>query len=556
MINTFGIPIIPENDDKRIEALHHYKIIEADVHESFDNIAHIMAAFFDVPIALVSLVDKEEVIFKGNVGMHDVTKNSRGISLCALAVLNDDVIVFENAPKEPCLISNPLVAGSFGLKFYAGAPLTTKEGYHIGTVCIVDKKPRSFSPSQMEQLKRFSKMVMNEIELRLDASKAALNYSSTIEKQRNNLLVREMQLSLAQEMARMASWEWTLTDNNIEWSPEMYKFWGFEYGEIAVTLDKVAEMTHPDDMGILQEAINSIMEGNDVEVQYRRYDKLGKEIFIHTKTLIRKDAHGKPLSVFGIDMDISDIRAIQDDLIDKNHKLSQFNHELASFNYIASHDLREPLRKIQTFTNRIAEYEKERLSEKGQFYFSRIVAASKGMEQLIDSLLLFSKLSNGSALKFVPTDLNEILDEVEEIFSESIAEKKATIIRPTLPTIKALPVQVQQVFSNLISNALKYSKKDTTPQIQISMDKVKGKSIGKPSEYYLKIEVQDNGIGFDPIYEEKIFEVFQRLYSKNQYEGTGIGLAICKKIMQLHNGLISAKGYPDEGALFVLYFPL
>ncbi len=556
MINTFGIPIIPENDDKRIEALHHYKIIEADVHESFDNIAHIMAAFFDVPIALVSLVDKEEVIFKGNVGMHGVAKNSRGISLCALAVLNDDVIVFENAPKEPCLISNPLVAGSFGLKFYAGAPLTTKEGYHIGTVCIVDKKPRSFSPSQMQQLKRFSKMVMNEIELRLDASKAALNYSSTIEKQRNNLLVREMQLSLAQEMARMASWEWTLTDNNIEWSPEMYKFWGFEYGEIAVTLDKVAEMTHPDDMGILQEAINSIMEGNDVEVQYRRYDKLGKEIFIHTKTLIRKDAHGKPLSVFGIDMDISDIRAIQDDLIDKNHKLSQFNHELASFNYIASHDLREPLRKIQTFTNRIAEYEKERLSEKGQFYFSRIVAASKGMEQLIDSLLLFSKLSNGSALKFVPTDLNEILDEVEEIFSESIAEKKATIIRPTLPTINALPVQVQQVFSNLISNALKYSKKDTTPQIQISMDKVKGKSIGKPSEYYLKIEVQDNGIGFDPIYEEKIFEVFQRLYSKNQYEGTGIGLAICKKIMQLHNGLISAKGYPDEGALFILYFPL
>ncbi len=556
MINTFGIPIIPENDDKRIEALHHYKIIEADVHESFDNIAQAMAASFDVPIALVSLVDKEEVIFKGNVGMHGVTKNSRGISLCALAVLNDDVIVFENAPKEPCLVSNPLVAGEFGLKFYAGAPLTTKEGYHIGTVCILDKKPRSFSPSQMQQLKRFSKMVMNEIELRLDASKAALNYSSTIEKQRNNLLVREMQLSLAQEMARMASWEWTLTDSKIEWSPEMYKFWGFEYGEIAVTLDKVAEMTHPDDMGILQEAINSIMEGNDVEVQYRRYDKWGKEVFIHTKTLIRKDTYGKPLSVFGIDMDISDIRAIQDDLIDKNHKLSQFNHELASFNYIASHDLREPLRKIQTFTNRIAEYEKERLSEKGQFYFSRIVAASKGMEQLIDSLLLFSKLSNGSVLKFVPTDLNEILDEVEEIYSESIAEKKAIIIRPTLPTIKALPIQVQQVFSNLISNALKYSKKDTTPQIQISMDKVKGKSIGKPHEYYLKIEVQDNGIGFDPIYEEKIFEVFQRLYSKNQYEGTGIGLAICKKIMQLHNGLISAKGYPDEGALFVLYFPL
>lgn len=227
MINTFGIPIIPVDEQKRLQALYRFHIIDADVKMSFDNIAHIMADTFDVPIALISLVDKEDVIFKGNVGMTDVKKMSRGVSLCALAVLSDELTVFENATEEPCLVTNPLVAGKFGLKFYAGAPLTTKDGYHIGTVCIVDKIERTFSQKQRRLLKRYSTMVMHEIELRLEASRTVLSYTETIEKQRNDLMVRETQLSLAQEMARMASWVWVLSEPHYSMEPGDVQILGF-----------------------------------------------------------------------------------------------------------------------------------------------------------------------------------------------------------------------------------------------------------------------------------------------------------------------------------------
>jgi PAS domain S-box-containing protein len=169
MKNTFGISIIPENDDVRIEVLKRYKILDTPPEDAFDHIAQLTAQIFNVPISLVSLVDAEQVYFKANVGMGNVRSSSRGVSLCSLAVLNHEVTVFENAPAEPCLLSNPLVAGDFGLKFYAGAPITTPDGYLIGTLCVVDKEPRSFSDRDREILKGLARLVMDDIELRLAA---------------------------------------------------------------------------------------------------------------------------------------------------------------------------------------------------------------------------------------------------------------------------------------------------------------------------------------------------------------------------------------------------
>lgn len=561
MINTFTISTIstistiPDNDNERLKALHQYQIIDADVGDSFENIAKLMAETFDVPIALISLVDKEEVIFKGNFGLTDVKKESRGISLCALTVLEDEVYVIQDASQEKSLQSNPHVIGGFGLKFYAGAPLTTKSGYHIGTVSIVDKKTRLFSEKEILLLKRFSKIVMNEIELRFEARKTALNYSETIEKQRNNLLIREAQLSLAQELAKMASWEWILSEPVIKWSPEMYKFWKFNEGEIDVTLERVAKMTHPDDLNILQNAVKCLQEGDEADIQYRRYDKFGNEIFIHTKTIINKDNEGKPYSVFGIDMDISELRSIQDNLTHQNVKLSQANKELSSFNYVTSHDLKEPIRKIQMFISRIENNEHDFSSEKIQYYFSRIIDASKRMESLIDSLLTFSKVSNFTELKFVQTDLNFVLTEVMHNYSEIIDEKNAIINAPSLPTIRAVPEQILQVFSNILSNSLKYSNAGVQPVITISVNKIERAIANGIHHAFWEIQISDNGIGFEQIYAEKIFEVFQRLHTRTEYEGTGIGLAICKKVMQTHGGDIIATSNYGEGAVFKLYFP-
>lgn len=177
MKNTLTVPIIPSNDAARLESLQSYKILDTSFEEEFDNIAQLARNIFDVPIALISLVDAERVWFKSNVGMEESRETSRGVSLCALAVLQEDLTVFENALEDPCLLNNPLVTGKFGLRFYAGAPLRNKEGFNIGTMCIVDRKVRPFDKAGRENLRRIADIVMDKLEMR----KSILQFSKQVD---------------------------------------------------------------------------------------------------------------------------------------------------------------------------------------------------------------------------------------------------------------------------------------------------------------------------------------------------------------------------------------
>lgn len=172
MRNTFGKPIIPSSDEERLKALHRYEILNTPPEGAFNRIAALAAKLFKTPIALISLVDKERVFFKANVGLPGVKSEERGVSLCSLAVLQEDPVVFENAEEEPCLLANPNVAGAFGLKFYAGAPLITADGFSIGTICVIDKAPRKFSQSDKEMLQDLASIVMDEIEIRISSIRA------------------------------------------------------------------------------------------------------------------------------------------------------------------------------------------------------------------------------------------------------------------------------------------------------------------------------------------------------------------------------------------------
>jgi GAF domain-containing protein len=165
MKNHFiGKDLIPGNERERLKAVRQY--LEEIPEGYFVNLATIMAKTFNTPIALVSFVDKEEVAFLGNFGMEDTSKVSRGLSLCSLAILDESPTVFPDALKEPCLLANPLVTGNFGLRFYAGAPIITKEGFAIGTVCIVDKEPRTFTNEDINLLEYFARVAMQEVEMR------------------------------------------------------------------------------------------------------------------------------------------------------------------------------------------------------------------------------------------------------------------------------------------------------------------------------------------------------------------------------------------------------
>jgi two-component system sensor histidine kinase/response regulator len=242
----------------------------------------------------------------------------------------------------------------------------------------------------------------------------------------------------------------------------------------------------------------------------------------------------------------------------KNEELEKMNKELQAFAYIASHDLKEPLRKIRTFTDLIAENEREMLSTTSRNYFKRIQSAALRMSLLIDDLLTYSNTNTTDQI-FKIVNLNEILQSVEEDFKELLEEKNATLISEELPEMKVIPFQMRQVFYNLISNALKYSSIDRPPKIKINCESVLGIEVKdanlSPLQTYYRISVKDNGIGFDPVYKEKVFEMFQRLHTRTEYSGTGIGLAIVKKIIDHHQGAITATSIPDKGTTFDLYLP-
>jgi len=244
------------------------------------------------------------------------------------------------------------------------------------------------------------------------------------------------------------------------------------------------------------------------------------------------------------------------ELLQANKELESSNAELQQYASVASHDLQEPLRKIITFTGVVREKFLAGHSE-AEPYMKKVASAAERMRSLINDLLNYSKLS--SAVHFKPANLNQILNETLSDLELSIHEKGAKVTVEELPSAEVIPGQIRQVFQNIISNSLKFSKINTSPEIKIWSDLTASKSFDAPANpkgKYLRIYIRDNGIGFNEQFLGKVFTLFQRLHGRSEYEGTGIGLAIVKKIIEKHYGLVTAKTKEGEGATFIVLLPL
>jgi len=241
-----------------------------------------------------------------------------------------------------------------------------------------------------------------------------------------------------------------------------------------------------------------------------------------------------------------------------NHALEMSNHDLQQFASVASHDLQEPVRKILIFSNLIKERCNEDIPKECGQYIDKIVGSAARMKTLIIDVLNYSKLS-ANQKEFHSVDLGAVVEELLEDFELIIKEKNAMVTVGNLPTIEVNKGQIRQVFQNIFSNALKFSKEGIAPVIQIKAKRLKEKSFSSSQEAngpFCLISIKDNGIGFDEKYRNQIFALFERLHSKDSYEGTGIGLAITKKIIEKHNGLVHAKSHPGGGAEFLLLLPI
>lgn len=286
--------------------------------------------------------------------------------------------------------------------------------------------------------------------------------------------------------------------------------------------------------------------------------EIGERVMLLTVRPILNETLGEQLLLIAIS-DMTEIRTINSLLEKNNIELEESNKELSSFSYIASHDLQEPLRKIHTFSKLIADDAESTLSEESAEHLNRILVSTRRMQQLTEDLLNYSQIGSSEHYQLFDTDLEQVIREGIEELAQNVAAKGATITVSSLPVIRAVPPLVRQLFINLLGNALKYTT-NSAPAIviegaQASNDELPN-SPGERHVQYYKIAVSDNGIGFSNEHALRILEPFHRLHGKDKYEGTGIGLAICKKIMAKHHGFITANGTPGTGSTFTLYFPL
>ena len=379
-------------------------------------------------------------------------------------------------------------------------------------------------------------------------------------KQQNELLETFKESTTQSEIiSKHGNWIWHIEDNTFEYSDNLYRLLGEEPQSFASTLENYIAFVHPDDLNKLTEHVNKMMENEDLPfIYYRILQKNGsiKHFRAYGKVLIDSEGHKKLLGTTAdITEEIENYRLIEE----RNLELERNNKELASFNYVASHDLQEPLRKIQTFISRLEDKEQENLSNNGKLYIERIKSSSARMRSLIDDLLQFSR-TNKSEEAFEDSNINILLETAKHDLAEIISDKRARISSDKIPSMKVIPFQIKQLFLNLMSNSLKYSRENIAPVISITYSQTNASDLPKVkySKYsvFHTITIKDNGIGFDQEYAEKIFILFNRLHNKNEYSGTGIGLSICKKIVENHNGYITAEGNLDHGSTFTFYLPI
>ncbi|MEN9299062.1 MAG: hypothetical protein RLZZ429_1375 [Bacteroidota bacterium] len=347
-----------------------------------------------------------------------------------------------------------------------------------------------------------------------------------------------------------AIWDWDIQCNKVfRVGDGLRNIFGYDKDEAAKDDDFWINRVHPDDLHSMISKREQILNHTDAlywEDEYRFKKADGAYAHVFDKGYIIRDEKGTPIRMIGTTQDISQQKETEALLLELNNRLKRRAEELANSNvelerfaYVASHDLQEPLRMVTSFLQLLKKRYDDKLDETAVQYINFAVDGAERMKTLIMDLLDYSRVGSNTEPN-EDVDLNLLIEDVRDVFGKTIDEVKATITVSPLPIVKGTRTQLFQLFQNLISNAIKYQSKES-PKIQIRYK--------EEQDHYL-FEVQDNGIGIDPAFHEKIFVIFHRLHSRSEYGGTGIGLAICKKIVERHNGNIWVKSAVGEGSTF------
>lgn len=495
---------------------------------------------------------------------------------CGTAAYFAETIIVDDIQTDPRWVNYKDLALPFGLKACWSAPLLAKGGKVLGTFAIYYTEPKRPTPDDLEIIRLVSRTAVIAIE------------HKQAEEERQRLMANEVQTEqrfrAMIEEAPVATAIYTGREMIVSLANDaMLKLWG----KTASVIGKPLHLALPELEGqpFLQLLSDVYASGETYSAKDARADlvvdgMLQAFYFNFTYKPLR-DIHGNVYAILNMAVDVTESvlarkeiekqeeryrmlamdleRRVQErtrDLQRANESLERSNADLAQYAYVASHDLQEPLRKIRVFSSMLNDLHE--LSAPASDLLSRIMSSAERMSQLINDVLEFSRLHNaGKAIQV--TSLNEVLQNVMQDFELAIKEKHATIEAGELPELEAVPLHMNQLFTNLLSNALKFSKDDTPLKVEVTAHPVNEETA---SEYalqkgkrYFEIIFSDNGIGFESEFADQVFEMFRRLHDKQVYPGSGIGLALCRKIVENHQGYIFAESAEGKGTAIHIILP-
>jgi len=346
-------------------------------------------------------------------------------------------------------------------------------------------------------------------------------------------------LVLAQQSAGAGIWDWDMVTGKLDWSPELFRLFRLDPATAEATFDSWRSVIHPEDRQVAEERIERAIQNRaPLDSEYRIVFPTGETRWISALGNTTYDASGKPERMSGICIDITARRLAAEELRRSNENLEQYA-------YVASHDLQEPLRILSSYSQLLEKRYKNKLDQDADDFIAYIVDAASRMQKLISDLLAYSRIGYRDA-SVTEVDSNEILRNVVEDLALTIESSWAKITSDRLPVLRAYETSLTQLFQNLIGNSLKFRRAED-PRVHISAEK-------KGTQWIFS--VRDNGIGIEPEYHQRIFMIFQRLHGRDKFPGTGIGLAICKKIVENHGGRIWCKSEPQKGSTFYFSIPM
>lgn len=393
------------------------------------------------------------------------------------------------------------------------------------------------------------------LESKVQQATAALKHELN-RRQRYEYALRESEerFDLAVRGSDTGIWDWDMRTNRVYFSPRWKSMIGYEENELPNEFDQWARRIHPDDY---QHAMQTLQEYRDgvrpvYELEHRLQHKDGSYRWILARGIAVRDENGNPYRMAGSNQDITDRKRDEEKIKDTAAALERSNRELEQFAYIASHDLQEPLRKVIAFGDMLKRSLGSEMNDNSRDYLQRMQNGATRMQALIEGLLVYSRVAS-SAQQFEKVDLNTIVAEVLDDLQVSLQETGAKVTVGQLPTLVASPTQMRQLFQNLIGNAVKFHRPNVPPQVSVDSRPGTGPTDDQTNCHFA---VTDNGIGFETDQVERIFKPFQRLHERERYPGTGIGLALCQKIVERHHGQITALSQPGKGSTFLVTLPL